>query len=144
MSEIPYPEVRALLQLQEQHDIKIKVIESDFSGGDLQKVVFCLGPAKYLLYLEDEYEDFKRSNTLLHLFLVLLELEELKGTKNAQEWSKQKMLKWSNSKLLSYYDAMHKAITAIEQKIGTIDAQIPSLDYQLNSGAIQYLRNTKS
>jgi hypothetical protein len=97
---------------------------------------------QYTVFVDDEYEDLKKKNSLLNFVLVFRELAMIDDSSGFLEWCSQHGLDPNTAKLLAYYKHISSKIEEIKLlfKNNTIDYFISDLDFQLNSGTIQLLR----
>lgn len=98
-----------------------------------------------LLLIQDEYKDLEYPNTLLHLVLVLRELELMEDSTDYLNWCKMQGVLTHSEPLRNYYQEMVRVhIPKLKNlfKHQKITSFISDLDFQLNSGPAQFLRNT--
>lgn len=141
-----YPEIRALQALYDTHKVRIQVLEADALAlqTDHVKVSFSLGSKSFILYIDDEYKDLDLNNPLLSLTLVLFELEDYEDEEDFLRWCMGKGLSANNTLLLDYYRDLSHTYAAIKKILGSVESKISGLDFQLNAGAAQMLRQMKS
>lgn len=140
-----YPEIQALQQIYDDHTIEIRVTKDLYlREKEHTKVTFVLNNLAFELYIDDEYNDLSIGNPLLSLCLVLRELETYNEEEDIVTWSISKGIDPGNPMVLNYYKNLSKIYTQIEQELGKIDSHISDLDFQLNAGPAQVLRNCHS
>lgn len=139
-----YPEIKALQQLYEQHSIHISIEEGSFLGAKsyYPKVICKINSCSFELYVDDEFNDLSLNNPLLHLYLILRELEYYQEEKDILKWANGKGLNPGDSDILSYYKGLSDICNQVALQLGTLDSHISDLDFQLNAGAAQMLRAT--
>ncbi len=136
-----FPEIIALQELYTKFDIEIKVSETEFLGyEDYPLVEFIIKNRKFKFFVDDEYQDFKIENPLLHLCLVLRELESYQEAEDYLVWCRQRMIDPTDSKARDNHMTLVSVYRNIQMILGEIDSQITDLDFQLNAGAAQELR----
>lgn len=137
-----YQEIQKLQKLVEDYNINIQVLDKNAFSGALDHVwvEFTINKESFILFIDDECNDFGAQNPLLDLCLVLRELETYHEGEDILEWTKHKYLEAGNSKVLEYYKSLSKTYTEIEGILGKIDSHISSFDFEFNAGAAQELR----
>ena len=95
----------------------------------------------FSIYIDDEYNDVNETNPLMCFFLILRELEIYNDSTDYLDWCKQLGVNADNEQLRRYYISLESIYQKIEKSLGEIDSCISSLDYQLNTGVVQKLRN---
>ena len=105
-------------------------------------VSFQLDHINYTVFVLDEYDDLNCNNEVLRLILVLRELEALQDASDYLDWCKQQGIDASNEVFRTYYMETIGLLGEIrthfpQERITTF---ITDLDFQLNNGAIQYIR----
>ncbi|WP_340076304.1 hypothetical protein [Leptobacterium sp. I13] len=142
MEEGDYVEIQELQKLLKSYNILIK---KDGRYLDKEKTFFgiCMTVKghSFLLYTDDEYNDFDEQNQLLCLCLVLRELEIYEDASDFLVWCNFTGLQPAEETVRAYYMELRNTYAAIEKFLGKIDSCISHLDFQLNSGAAQTLRN---
>ncbi len=140
-----HPEIQALEKLCQDHRMQIQVIGKNILFEALEHVWvdFTINRETFTLIVDDEYKDFQIDNPLLHLCLVLRELETYHEEEDILEWTKHKYLDAGNSKVLTYYRSLSEIYARIEGLLGKINSHISYFDFELNAGAAQELRLKK-
>ncbi len=108
-----------------------------FSG--LYSLKITIADLSFELLVDDEYEDLKIDNPLLHFYMMLRTLEIYKDSTDYLDWCKENNVDLSRE-LRTYYWDLADILILIENKIGPIDSFISDLDYQLGSGDMAVLR----
>ena len=137
-----YPEVQALRSLFQKHTISITKLEGH-NSEDLIWVSFQVNNSEWRILVDDEYHDFDEGKPLLCLFLVLFSLSIYDDCDDFLNWCNQWNLNTSDPKWLDYYRGLGQTYRDIEKTLGTVDPQITALDYQLRTGVIQELIDSK-
>lgn len=140
-----YPEIQRLQKILDDYHINIRVLDKNVFSGALDHfwIEFIINKNKFTLLVDDECNDFPVNNPLLHLCLVLRELETYKEEEDILEWTKHKYLNAGNSEVLEYYKSLSKTYAEIEAILGEIDSHISYFDFEMNAGAAQELRKKK-
>lgn len=96
----------------------------------------------HTIHVLDEYDDLNYYNPVLNFIIVFRALVTIDESKDFLVWCKQEGLNPNNHKLLDYYKNICKAINDINSCFpnNEIDYFVSDLDFQLNAGAIQFLR----
>ena len=110
---------------------------------NLIPIVLSVNNKEYIIHVNDEYQDFEIKNDLLNFILVFMELAVIDESIDFIDWCKTYGLPPENYKLLSYYKNICTQIVKIRVlfKNNKIDYFVSDLDFQLNSGIIQFLRS---
>jgi hypothetical protein len=142
MQKFTYPANQTLWEIYQQHSIVIKVSNQEclMSNTAYPKVEVSIDKQKFQLYVDDEYEDFKKENSLLSFCLVLRELENYQNGKDYLDWCTECELDPGNTQIKEYYSSLAKTFAEIKLLLGMIDSQISDYDFSLNDGAAQELR----
>ena len=137
-----YPEIQALEKIYQENDIRIKVWDNESLSKQFNypRVELTLKNQSFILYVDDEYNDFKMGNPLLSLCLILKELEAYEDEDDFLTWCKSQLLEVSDVKVLDYYRGLSKIYLQIEQLLGKIDSQVSNYDFEFNTGAAKELR----
>ena len=138
-----YPEIQQLKTLRERYQISIEVLDEHLDGrSDFKKVLFFIGQDSYEIFIDDEFQDFSTKNIDLHLCLVLRSLEAYQEADDFLVWCTHLGLNASNNEVRRHHMDLDTTYREVEKRIGSIDSFINDLDFQLNAGAAQALRNS--
>ena len=137
---IIYKELNYLSSYFNRAEISFKRYQSE-DVQSLKAMDTNLNDSSFLIYIDDEYNDINEDNPLLCFFLILRELEVFKDSIDYLNWCKQLGVDASDEILRQYYISLDSTYNKIEKILGKIDSCINSMDYQLNTGVIQKLRN---
>jgi len=139
-----YPEIAEIQNfiLNERISIYTSVDDDVIQYDHLIAMNLIIKNEKYTVFVSDEYEDLKKKNSLLNFVLVFRELATISDSSDYLEWCSQHDLEPNTYKLLAYYKHISSKIEKIKLlfKNNIIDCFISDLDFQLNSGAVQFLR----
>jgi hypothetical protein len=137
-----YPEVQALKEIYQKHEVKIKISDDDFLAGnkDYPAVVVNFGKTPFDLYADDEYSDFNLNNPLLNLCVILRELDYYADSIDYLLWCKELNFEPNNIQVLNYYRSLGGIYREIEKILGKIDPQITDWDFEMNAGPAFELR----
>lgn len=138
-----YPEIDALKHLYKSNHITItKASFSEIENVALVEINF--KKDSFSVLIQDEYNDLKHPNYLLHLAIVLRELEFIEESTDFLDWCKQNSYPAESDFILDYYRTKVEELPTIATYFpnNKIDSYIGDLDYQLNAGAVQFLRTT--
>nr|WP_299384490.1 hypothetical protein [Allomuricauda sp.] len=139
-----YPENKALMSLYERHSIKVSQIVGKYLLDclDYPLIHLVVGLQEFEFYVDDEFHDLQVNNPLLSLCLALRELEGYRDEGPLEQWCKALMLDSENTQVTSHYRNLERIYPSLVSLLGPIDSQISDLDFQLNAGAAQELRNS--
>ena len=145
MDKKDYPEIRALTETYKKHSIEISVSDDEFLFGNKNypAVTFSLGEKLFRLFADDEYHDFSVNNPILSLCIILRELEDYEYADDYIVWCKQHAFDTANLQVRDYHMSLRGIFNDVEKILGKIDSQISDIDFELNAGAAQKLRETK-
>ena len=97
------------------------------------------------VYITDEFDDLKIGKKTLNVFLILRELAIIDDSEDFLQWCRWNDLNANNTELLAYYKDISKELPTLKSYFDNneIDYFISDLDFQLNSGAMQFLRRSQ-
>ena len=142
---LSYPELDLLKKLVKTHAITITSSTSEAINDDLVPVILIIQNKEFLIQIMDEYNDLKVNNPLLNVVLVLRELEMINDSTDFLDWVKQQGLNSNNHKLLDYYTSICKRYDTLASYFpgDQLTSFVSDLDFQLNAGPVQMLRNKR-
>ena len=145
MKEKDYPEIQALIEIIQKHNVRISVSDDEFLAGneDYPAVVISLNEKSFKLFADDEYKDLRLNNTLLALCVVLRELEDYEYASDYLVWCKHHAFDEANSQVREYHMSLGSIYKDVEIILGKINSQISDYDFELNAGAARELREAK-
>ncbi len=136
------PEIKKLQTLIQDHKISFDYLDADYL--DLKEyykaVLFEIGGRVYKIYVDHEYKDIDRKIPELSLFLVLRELELVAETDTFEIWAAEQMIEL-NDQIRNYYLDLKSISKEIEKQLGSLDPILSQMEYELNAGSVQELRN---
>jgi len=139
-----YPEISQLTAFAKATACTLSIVDKEFIANvSLIPVRFSIKQTTCTVLVEDEYNDLKTPNTLLHLELVLRELATLQEETDFLAWCKALGINASNNSLLTYYKDMVNTQLSLLQKAANpmpLRGFVTDYDFQLNAGAAQALR----
>lgn len=138
-----YPEINNIHDFITNYQVFINKTTTKWIDKRLIPVELKLGGIMYLVQIFDEYKDLNFNNTLLNFILVFRELELINDSTDYLDWCKQQGLKANNDQLRNYYTDIVKVLPEIVEYFPNkkITSFISDIDFQLNAGTIQLLRN---
>ncbi len=109
---------------------------------NLIPVLLKINNKAYTIHVMDEYEDLNCYNPILNFVIVFRALVTIHESEDFLVWCKQEGLNPNNPRLLNYYKDTCNAISDIKSYFpnNEIDYFISDLDFQLNTGVMQFLR----
>jgi hypothetical protein len=137
-----FPEILRLEKLIREHQILVHPIKGLLLARreDIKGVSVQIGSKTFQLYVDDEYDDLDEKNQVLALCLVLRELEQYDDAEDFLVWCNYKNLSPDSVKARNHHMELGQTFRDIEAILGNIDSQISDLDFELNSGAAQWIR----
>lgn len=135
-------QIQQLQSIIQKHKITFEYLEEDYLDPSeyYKAVLFLIGDKVYKIYVDHEYRDLDLKIQELSLFLVLRELELASECEDFEIWVAEQMIQL-NDRTINYYYDLKAYTTEIEGILGSIDPIISQMEFELNSGAIQELRN---
>jgi hypothetical protein len=137
-----FPEVTRLKMLRDKYSINVTLRDGDLPGkGKKYKgVELHIKDNIFNIFVSDEYKDLDSRNQLLCLNLVLRELELYEEAEDYLAWCGFSNLDPSDGQVREYHMDLRLIYRDVEHLLGGIDSCISDLDFELNSGAAQWLR----
>ena len=138
-----YFEINALKEFYTSQKIQVSILESS-PVQDTFLAMLTLGNTSLEVLLLDEYNDRMLPNRLLHVVLVLKELEIIEESTDYLDWCNQQGFSTNDEFLLPYYQKMVNELPKLSSYFpkGKVTSFISDWDIQLDAGAAQFLRNT--
>jgi len=143
MKPIEFPEIEALnvfIQTQTALFHRNNTIPRvlDLVGGFL-----ILSEITYPVFIGDEYDDLSLSDNRIPIVLALREFEIIEESTDYLHWCTMQGVPAHSEEIRSYYQDTVKRIPELKQHFnsGTLTSFISDLDFQLNAGAMQWLRS---
>jgi hypothetical protein len=138
-----YPEIQALEAFINEHSVSLRIPSDKQAVFDLNPFYISILNAEYLCYIQDEYDDLRLQDPRVHIVLALREFEIIEESTDYLHWCTMMGLPSNSEVMRSYYQDTVNVIPNIKSyfKRNAITSFISDLDYQLNAGAMQYLRN---
>lgn len=127
-----YPEIEKLQQYFTDFQILVQKL-SDDNNLNSYWVRLTINNISWNIFIDDEYQDFKKDKQLVGLYLTLVSLEEYKISSDFLVWAKEFNVNASDSKWLDYYKSLENTLQEIEVIIGEINSQIPYFDYSMHT-----------
>lgn len=118
----------------------IDIVKSTDQGAF---VLFRSKEHSYSLYIDDEYGDLNVDEPLLHFELVLRSLEILQDAQDYEQWLHWQSLE-GHPDLEAHYTKGKNNLKVLEAELGTLSSHIPNIDWELNAGEAQQLRNKRT
>ncbi len=142
MKSNPFNSIELLQKFTKKYSVKTEVHTRQNFNSKLITVNFKIGPNEMTVLIDDEFNDLKLNNPLLNVILTLRELAIIDDSEDYLQWIKWCNEDASNSKLLDYYKTICVQLQTIKTYFpnGEIDYYVSDLEFQLNAGAVQYLR----
>ncbi len=140
-----YSEIESLKQFAAATHCKV-VVDSNNSILGVSSLCFQIKELVIQVLILDEYNDLTINNALLHLELVLREFTALTQEPDFLTWCKSQGLDANNTQLLTYYKNAINELPNIVHAVYplTLENKVSDLDFQLNSGAAQALRQQRT
>lgn len=138
-----YPEIDALKQFYSKNSFIIQSKTPSIFEGVFDATLLIKNNS-YLVLIQDEYNDLEIQNPLLHAVLVLREWEIIDDSIDYLDWCKAQGYPTKSEYLRQYYQDAVSKLSQISNYFegGNITSFISDLDFQLNAGAVQFLRKT--
>lgn len=128
------------------HKIKVLGVEKylDYPGYNICLVQVSINKERFRIYVLDEFKDLEYNNSTLTILLVLIELAMIDDSDNYYHWCKLQAIPYEEH-FLYYYKYITPLVKTIKALYpdNEINYYISDMDFQLNSGEMQYLRQKK-
>ncbi|MEO9532005.1 MAG: hypothetical protein ABJG68_07235 [Crocinitomicaceae bacterium] len=134
--------IASLEFLVKEHAILIRIIDDSVFLKHWKLIELQIENESFRFQIDDEYEDLKLEIPALALCVVLRSLEEYKESTDFLDWCKKTGMP-SNNNALEYFRTLAEILVAVENKIEEVNSFISDIEFTLNSGAAQELRNSK-
>ncbi len=137
-----YPEIRALKDFIQQHSIRVDTSPEIPDIFNLVPVIFTIQNKKQLCYIHDEYNDLQFNDPSVRVVLALREFELVEESTDYLHWCTMMGIEANSEVIRNYYKDTVSIIPKFKSyfKRNEITSFISDLDFQLNSGAMQFLR----
>ena len=138
-----YSEIQKLNDFIVKNECKCAVLAIEVPKFlPLVLVNFTINSQQCNLYLDDEYKDLSNKNLPLNVEIALRALQDIDTSNDFLSWCNEVEMNPANNQLLEYYKTAVVFCSQIASyfKNNKIESFISDLDFQLNSGAAQYLR----
>ena len=143
MNASDFPEIEALdqfilrLRAEFHHNTKSPTAFGLIRGS------LILSEKIYAVYINDEYHDLDLPDKRISIVLALREFELIEESTDYLHWCKMQQIPALSEEIRSYYQLTVKRIPELKSNFnsGTLTSFISDLDFQLNAGAMQWLRS---
>lgn len=138
---VSYSEITALKKFISDHNVRIQFHDGSSILQDLIPLSVRIADHKFIVYVQDEYEDLKAKKLTINTVLVLRELELIEDSTDYLNWCQLQDINATTEALRSYYQDITKNIHRLYDCFddNKITSFISDLDYQLSAGAMQWL-----
>lgn len=131
--------IAILFHLTKTHQVNVEILEPSIFASHWVLVELTIDGERFLIQVDDEYEDFKIDAIPLSFCVVLRSLEEYKESTDFLQWCKKTGIE-TNNNALEYFRTLANVLKEIEILIEPIDSQISDIEFTTNAGAAQELR----
>jgi hypothetical protein len=140
-----YLEIDDIQRFIKKNKVSVDSFETKLIDENLVPLILKIGVNEWQIQVMDEYQDLEVNNSNLNVVLVLRELELIIDSTDYLQWCKQQSIVPNNDKLLAYFKAINGLIPEIQVYFPNreLTSFISDLDFQLNQGPAQYIRNMK-
>lgn len=137
-----YPEIEALEQFVNEHTVKVSFPSNIPFVYNLTPSLLSIQGTTVLGYIQDEYNDIQLEDPRVHIVLALRELEIIEESTDYLHWCTMMGISSASEVLRSYYQETVHIIPKLKSYFDhkQLTSFISDLDFQLNAGAMQYLR----
>ncbi len=137
-----YSEINDIHNFLNSNDVTIETILHPIISDSFVPLKLKIQNQFFIIQVNDEYNDLDNAKPLLNFVLVFRELELLNEATDYLDWCKQQSVDANNNLLINYYKNIIRVITNINSCFpdSKVTSFVSDLDFQLNSGVMQYLR----
>lgn len=138
-----FPELIKIEQLMNKHHVKVHAIEpAEYLGSkqDYKAARLAVGTKSYKVFVDHEYQDLDKEVDLLTFYLILRELEFFDESHDFIEWYKECIIE-PLEEIKKYYEKLEQTYDELQHLFGNIDSFLSPMDFELNAGAVQFLRS---
>ncbi|GAA3616512.1 hypothetical protein Q4Q39_01070 [Flavivirga amylovorans] len=137
-----YPEITDIQNFIATRGITIWLGKGLSIDKKLIPIVLKIDNSTYNIHVSDEYDDLDYYNPILNFIIVFRAIVAINESSDFLDWCRQEDLNPDNYKLLDYYKGICNVISNINLSFpdNEIDYFVSDLDFQLNTGAMQFLR----
>jgi len=135
-------EVENLHQFIKAKRVQVSNSTAPVIASQLSPQTFTVMEKNCTVHVIDEYEDLEILSKDLTVVLILREFEGIEDSTDFLNWCIVEMFDASNDALRSYYIDMTRFLDTFKDLFDNrkVTSFVSDLDFQLNSGAAQYLR----
>ncbi len=138
-----YPEIEALSALHFASGIAIEKQSGCLcKKSNYPEVRVKIDSQQWTLFLFDEFKDLNHPNALLHLELLLMEIEMYVDSEDFLSWCKELGVDAGCAQAINYYRELDQVAFDLGTRLQRSEGLLCPMDFELNAGAAQYLRNT--
>ena len=143
MSPEQYPEIKAIDTFIEAQAADFHRNDQDSTQFDLLSGTLHLSNKEYPVFIDDEYGDLELADKRIPIVLALREFEIIDESKDYLHWCTMQGIPANSEIIRSYYQDTVKRIPELKKHFnsGKLTSFISDLDFQLNAGAMQWLRS---
>ena len=142
--ESPYPELQNLQQFVDAYHVVARRNNMPIEKY-LTAMTLFIADEQFDIQVDDEYCDLDLEHPLVHIVLTLRALELIEESTDYLQWCNFLGISTGNEQLRRYYQRTVKLLPNIRAYFnkGEVTSFITDMDFELNAGAMQYLREQK-
>jgi hypothetical protein len=143
MNPQDYPEIQALNLFIQTTSAKFHRKNTIPPTFNLFTGSLILSESAYPVFINDEYQDLELPDKRIAIVLALREFELIEESTDYLQWCKLQGITAHSEEIRNYYQETVKRIPELKKHFnsGELSSFITDLDYQLNAGAMQWLRS---
>jgi hypothetical protein len=120
-------------------EFQIEIKEASREMGLIQCTTM-LKDRSIMVWIDDEYDDFDKTNPELNLLLVLYSLETYNESTDIIEWSREMSIRSLSPKVLAYYKSLEDTIKYLDSIGFNMEPPISNYDFHFGAGETESLR----
>lgn len=143
MSATVYEEIQALNSFIRSYDVRFNRSDGNPAPFNLTYGSLIISERQFRVFIEDEYEDLLLPDPRIPVVLALREFELIEESTDYLNWCRMLAVAASSEVLRNYYQETVRELPELMLYFdsGELTSFISDLDFQLNAGAMQWLRS---
>ncbi len=143
MSDTVYKEIEALNSFIRSFNVRFNRSDGNPAPFNLIYGSLIISERQIRVFIEDEYEDLLLPDPCIPVVLALREFELIEESTDYLNWCRMMGVAANSEVLRNYYQETVRELPELKMFFdsGELTSFISDLDFQLNAGAMQWLRS---